>query len=116
MKTRANFAFPEKDLKKWKLAATARGTLLTEFMTKSANSYLTLEQKQLNAASDPKLDLIIQTLQKLHDLPAIIQMLNRIFRTTDETGKGVEAMIAVDKDIRLELFHKHPELSAKYQP
>ena len=115
MKTRANFAFPEKDLKKWKLAASARGTSLTEFMTKSANQYLTSEQKQLNAASDPKLDLIIQTLQKLHDLPAVIQLLNRIFRTVDETGKGVEAMIVVDKDIRQELFHKHPELKSKYQ-
>jgi hypothetical protein len=115
MKTRANFAFPEKDLKKWKLAATARGTSLTEFMTKSANQYLSAELKQLNAVSDTKLDLIIQTLQKLHDLPAIIQLLNRIFRTTDETGKGIEAMIIVDKDIRQELLSKHPELRSKYQ-
>lgn len=116
MKTRANFAFPDKDLKKWKLAATARGVSLTEFMTKAGNSYLSSENKSATAGnSDPRLEVIIQALQKLHDFPAMIMMLNKIFKTVDETGKGITAMIEVDDDIRKALLKTHPELRAKFQ-
>ena len=116
MKSRANFAFPDRDLKKWKLAATARGISLTEFMTNSANNFLSAEQqKPATVGSDPRLDGVIQALQKLHDFPAVIMLLNKIYRTVDETGKGITAMIEVDDDIRKTLLKTHPELRAKFQ-
>lgn len=114
MKKQVNFKFPDRELKQWKLAATARGMSLTEFALLSMNSYMAGEKKQTNTGSDPRLDVVIQSLQKLHDFPAVIQMLNRIFRVVDETGKGIEAMITIDKDIRQELLQKHPELRSKY--